>query len=71
MDKMRVVGWFFCLFTVAMSSWGLSQPLVTPLGPYGGDVRSLAVHPKRPQVFFLGTSDGQIFISEDGGESCL
>ncbi len=68
MDNMRVVGLFFCLFLVAFSSWGGSQ-VVTPLGPYGGDVRSLAVHPERPQVFFLGTSDGQIFVSEDSGES--
>jgi len=69
MDNMRVVGLFFCLFIVALSSWGLSQPRVTLLGPYGGDVRSLAVHPERPQVFFLGTSDGQIFVSEDRGGS--
>ncbi len=66
-DNMRVVGLFFYLFTVALSSWGLSQPRVTTLGPYGGDVRSLAVHPQRPHVFFLGTPDGQIFISEDAG----
>ena len=66
---MRIVGLFFCLFIVALSPWGLSQPRVTSLGPYGGDVRSLAVHPERPRVFFLGTSDGQIFVSEDGGGS--
>ncbi len=65
---MRVVGLFFYLFFVAFSAWGGSQ-VVTPLGLYGGDVRSLAVHPERPQVFFLGTSDGQIFVSEDSGGS--
>lgn len=69
MDNMRVIGLFFWLFIVALSSWGLSQPRITPLGPYGGDVRSLAVHPQRPKVVFLGTSDGQIFVSEDVGGS--
>lgn len=64
-----MISLFFCWFTVALSSWGLAQPLVTPIGPYGGDVRSLAVHPERPKVFFLGTSDGQIFVSEDSGGS--
>ena len=39
------------------------------LGPFGGDVRSLAVHPKRPNVFFLGTADSQIYVSEDAGKS--
>ncbi len=40
---------------------------IVPLGPYGGDVRSLAVHPKRPDRFFLGTSDGQIYVSNNAG----
>ncbi len=39
------------------------------LGPFGGDVRSLAVHPDKPDRFFLGTADGQIYVSENrGGE---
>ncbi len=40
-----------------------------PLGPYGGDVRSLAVHAQRPDVFFLGTADGQIYASGNAGQS--
>ena len=40
---------------------------ITPLGPEGGDVRSLTVHPLQPGTFFLGTSDGQIFVSHDSG----
>ncbi len=39
------------------------------LGPYGGDVRSLAVHAQRPDVFFLGTADGQIYVSRNAGQS--
>lgn len=36
-----------------------------PVGPFGGDVRSLAVHPQRPSRFFLGASDGSIYVSVD------
>ncbi len=39
------------------------------LGPFGGDVRSLTVHPARPELFFLGTSDGQIYSSKDSGQN--
>jgi len=39
-----------------------------PLGPAGGDVRALASDPARPSVVvYLGTTDGHIFGSEDGG----
>lgn len=39
----------------------------TPLGPPGGDVRTLAVDPQKPARIFLGTADGHIFGSEDSG----
>ncbi len=39
------------------------------LGPEGGDVRSLAYNPGNPSEILLGTSAGQMFISEDGGNS--
>jgi photosystem II stability/assembly factor-like uncharacterized protein len=38
-----------------------------PLGPPGGDVRTLAIDPSRPARIFLGTADGHIFGSEDSG----
>lgn len=38
------------------------------MGPLGGDVRSLAADPSRPEVLYLGTVDGYIFGSKDGGE---
>ena len=66
---MQVVVWFACFITVALSSQLPGQALVTPLGPFGGDVRSLAVHPQEPDVFFLGTSDGQIYVSKNSGET--
>ncbi len=37
------------------------------LGPDGGDVRTLASDPSRPNLVYLGTTDGHIFGSEDGG----
>jgi photosystem II stability/assembly factor-like uncharacterized protein len=38
-----------------------------PLGPDGGDVRSLARDPHSPDRILLGTSAGQIYQSTDGG----
>ena len=58
---------FLLLFLWPVLSLG--NPRMIPLGPDGGDVRSLAVHPARPERFFLGTADGQIFASHDAGGS--
>jgi len=49
-------------FTAAASDWRL-------LGPEGGDVRSLSYDPANPSRILLGTSAGQMFVSEDGGAS--
>jgi photosystem II stability/assembly factor-like uncharacterized protein len=46
-----------------------AEPELIPLGPFGGDVRSLAHHPQRPDDLYLGTTDGQVFLSGDGGEN--
>ena len=74
--------WFsgYRLFLVGMRRVLLLAILVSPLGlaaehdtrtlgPFGGDVRSLAVHPAKPGLFFLGTSDGQIYSSSNRGEN--
>jgi photosystem II stability/assembly factor-like uncharacterized protein len=37
------------------------------MGPAGGDVRALASDPARPEVLYLGTTDGTIFTSRDAG----
>jgi photosystem II stability/assembly factor-like uncharacterized protein len=47
----------------------MAAPGIVTLGPFGGDVRSLAVHPAKPDRFFLGTADGQIYVSENRGGS--
>lgn len=41
----------------------------TVLGPEGGDVRSLAYDPSNPDVIYLGTNTGTMFLSKDGGKS--
>lgn len=40
-----------------------------PVGPDGGDVRALAYDPGNPNRIVLGTSAGQLYLSEDGGNS--
>jgi photosystem II stability/assembly factor-like uncharacterized protein len=37
------------------------------IGPPGGDVESLAAVPGGTQILFIGTSDGHVFRSDDGG----
>ncbi len=52
------------LFTISSfaSDWQL-------IGPEGGNVRSLAYDPSDPNRIILGTSAGQLFVSQDGGNS--
>ncbi|HET9315024.1 MAG TPA: hypothetical protein VFQ51_05515 [Vicinamibacteria bacterium] len=38
-----------------------------PVGPPGGDVRSLAADPRDPSRIYLGTADGVLYRSDDGG----
>ncbi len=59
-----------CLFIVA-AGWLQGVCLAAnwfPLGPFGGDVRSLAADPADPSHhLFLGTATGWIYDSHDGG----
>jgi len=40
-----------------------------PIGPDGGDVRSLTYDPHDPDRIYLGTSAGRLFVSNDAGAS--
>ncbi len=40
-----------------------------PIGPDGGDARSLAADPRNPDHILLGTSSSQLFVSNDGGHT--
>jgi photosystem II stability/assembly factor-like uncharacterized protein len=42
-----------------------------PLGPYGGDARSFAADPGNSKHLYLGTANGWIYESHDGGENWL
>ena len=39
-----------------------------PIGPFGGDVRSLVADPQNPDLMYLGTRTGQVYRSADGGK---
>src|SRR3972149_297749 len=43
--------------------------LWVPIGPFGGDVRSLVADPQQPDRMYLGTRTGQVYLSVDGGRS--
>ncbi|MEO7028716.1 MAG: hypothetical protein ABI147_04870 [Acidobacteriaceae bacterium] len=51
--------------------FGAATPLMaakwSPLGPYGGDARSIAADPRDSQHLFMGTLTGWIYESADGG----
>jgi photosystem II stability/assembly factor-like uncharacterized protein len=61
---MRIAGAFLAFAALVASAQGQTW---TPLGPPGGDARTLAADPARPSRLFLGTADGHIFGSEDSG----
>lgn len=54
------------LFTLFCAVQAPGQTL-KPLGPPGGDVRTLATAPGNSSRVFLGTADGHIFGSDDSG----
>lgn len=54
---------------VLLCGMSFAQGQWVPLGPDGGDVRSLAYDPQNPDRLFLGTSAGQLYVSNDRGKS--
>lgn len=59
------------VIAIICMTWAIAAPEVRfeRLGPYGGTVRSLLMSSGNSQVVYLGTSDGQLFKSADGGSS--
>ena len=53
----------------AMSYGAATGSEWTLIGPDGGNVRSLAFDPNDPSRILLGTSAGQVFVSQDGGKT--
>ncbi len=61
-----VAGILLCFALLASSAAASDWRLI---GPEGGDVRSLSYDPSNPNRILLGTSAGQMFLSEDAGAS--
>ena len=58
----------FILGLLLLLSFSASAQTWRQVGPPGGDVQSLAASPGSARTLFLGTSDGHVFGSRDGGE---
>lgn len=59
----------FLLAFVAALPLGAQAGDWKPVGPDGGDVRSLTYDPANPDRIYLGTSAGRLFVSNDAGAS--
>ena len=60
-------------FSISFLLWVLLLPSSThaawlPVGPFGGDVRSLVADPSDPTRLYIGTRTGQIYLSTDSGK---
>lgn len=59
-----IVALVLSLLLAAALAWGQSW---IPVGAPGGNVRSLALDPENAQRIYLGTADGMLYRSDDGG----
>jgi photosystem II stability/assembly factor-like uncharacterized protein len=61
------------IFVLILSVLAIPMRAVTwfPLGPYGGDARSFAADPLDSTHLYLGTANGWIYESHNGGESWI
>ena len=61
----------FAVLVLSWIVWVLPALAVSwfPLGPYGGDARCFAADPGNSKHLYLGTANGWIYDSHDGGES--
>jgi photosystem II stability/assembly factor-like uncharacterized protein len=60
--------WVLILGLLFLVSFSANAQTWRQVGPPGGDVQSLAAVPGSARTLFLGTSDGHVFGSRDGGE---
>jgi photosystem II stability/assembly factor-like uncharacterized protein len=61
--RLRTV--FLLLPLVVSAVAGAQAQSWAPVGPFGGDVRSLVTDPHDPRVVYLGTASGSVYRSED------
>jgi photosystem II stability/assembly factor-like uncharacterized protein len=64
MLRLAVLATPVLLFSTAADTYAQSW---VPVGPPGGDVRSLAADPRDPRRIYLGTADGVLYRSDDAG----
>jgi photosystem II stability/assembly factor-like uncharacterized protein len=64
----RSYGFFWIFVLTVVCTCSTTAQTWRQVGPPGGDVQSLAAVPGSTRTLFLGTSDGHIFGSKDGGE---
>src|SRR5687768_9509633 len=63
MRKLTILFLFSILVSIpALGGWSRA-------GLYGADVRALAYDPRDENVFYLGTSQGEVYVSTDGAET--
>ncbi|OYT70995.1 MAG: hypothetical protein CFK52_09280 [Chloracidobacterium sp. CP2_5A] len=71
-----LVGFFAAVYPVA-AAFEAPAPTVAPAeqaewkvaGPFGGTVRALAQDSTNPKRMFIGTADGQIYVTTDGAQT--
>ena len=67
----RSLALLFLLVCASFNASSLAAQTFQPLGPEGGDVRSLAADAAHPGTVYLGTTDGDVFGSTDAGANWL
>ncbi len=68
---MRIATISALMFTLWVSAALAAEQTWQPIGPDGGNVRSLAIDPKDPDRIFLGTSAGNLYLSTDRGANMV
>ena len=63
----RLPGWCLWLLPLVLLLRTAGAVAWLPFGPDGGDARSFASDPSDPSHLYLGTADGWIYESRDGG----
>src|SRR5271169_6276721 len=59
--------WLVVSLLLLLAAFPCKAQIWQAIGPTGGDVRALTIDPSHPWLVYLGTTDGHIFGSRDGG----
>jgi photosystem II stability/assembly factor-like uncharacterized protein len=62
MRKLLILLIIFIAATPAMAGWRRANL-------YGADVRALIIDPSKPDTLYVGTSGGEVYVSDDGAKS--